>query len=153
MVNVKKYLRSYFQVALHKHVKRVRHYALGGILYRHNSVVRPPLFNLAENVVYCFAMKILAFFPEFLEGGLVRERSLKSEIRYSHRPEHSPVYLEYRAHYQRDVFPGQRTLVAACKIFYYLLFPGRIKGGQLLQIFYFRHLPDLFGAKVQKVND
>ena len=43
-------LRDNLQLAVHKHVERVRHHPLGRVLHRHDPVVRPVLADLGEDI-------------------------------------------------------------------------------------------------------
>ena len=58
-------LRDDFQIAIHKHVERVRHDAFGRILHRNHAVIRAVLAHFGENVRNGFLRGIVQTGAEF----------------------------------------------------------------------------------------
>ena len=59
--------------------------AFGGVFHRHNSVIGALFGNFGEHVADGFLCGVVQARAEFLNGGLMRERRLRSEIRDGHR--------------------------------------------------------------------
>ena len=106
-------LRNDFQIAVHEHVERVRDDALGGILHRHHAVIRALFADLGENVRNGFLRRVFQTGAEFLDGGLMRERRFRAEIRDGHglfeRKGAGHDFAVNRA----ELFVGDRPLILA----------------------------------------
>ncbi len=77
-------LRNDFQIAVHEHVERVRDDAFGGVLHRHDAVIRAVPADLGEHVGNGLLRHVTQAGTEFLNRGLMRERRLRAEIRDGH---------------------------------------------------------------------
>ena len=84
ILNRQNNLRNDFQIAVHEHVERVRDDAFGGVLDRHDAVVRAVFADLGEHVGNGLLRHVAQTGTETADGGLMRERRLRAEIRNGH---------------------------------------------------------------------
>jgi hypothetical protein len=78
-------LRDDAQIAVNKHIQRVRHHPFGRIFHRHHPVIGAVLADFGENVGDGFLRRVTQAGAEALHGRLMRERRLRPEVGDGHR--------------------------------------------------------------------
>src|SRR3989339_1945416 len=73
-------LAAYHKIRINEHVERMVYYPLGGIFYRHHTVIGAALFNLGEYVGYGANRHECRACAEVFHGRLVRISGLRAEI-------------------------------------------------------------------------
>jgi hypothetical protein len=85
MLHLQYDLGDNFQVAVDEHIERVGHDPLGGILNRHDSVIRAVLADFGKDVGDGLLVGVPQAGAEPADGRLVGEGGFRPEIRDGHR--------------------------------------------------------------------